>query len=126
MEHYLIDTNAVSHYLSGQLSGSGNDFMDEIIDATPNLSVISQIELLSWITPKQNIIQEFISDSLIINLTPDIIRLCIKIRRERKIKTPDAIIAATAIAQNLTLISDNVKDFSGIPDLRLINLKDLS
>jgi predicted nucleic acid-binding protein len=126
MEQYLIDTNAVSHYLSGQLSDAGNEFMDHIIDATPNLLIISQIELLSWITPKQAILQEFIDDSLVYNLTPEIVATCIKIRRERKIKTPDAIIAATAISHDLTLISDNVRDFAGIPGLKLSNLKDLT
>lgn len=70
MEQYLIDTNAVSHYLSAMLTQPGIDFMDDVINATPNLSVISQIELLSWETLKSSQISDFINDSLIFNITP--------------------------------------------------------
>ncbi|HAH54244.1 MAG TPA: hypothetical protein DCM02_02880 [Flavobacterium sp.] len=43
-----------------------------------------------------------------------------KIRRSKKIRTPDAIIAATAIVHNLTLIT-NDNDFNGIQKLKTIN-----
>jgi predicted nucleic acid-binding protein len=121
MEQYLIDTNAVSHYLSAILPQAGIDFMDKVIDATPNLSVISQIELLCWQTSKSSQISEFITDSLIFNITPEVVRICVSIRKNRKIKTPDAIIAATAIANNFTLITDNERDFENIPKLKIMN-----
>jgi|688.fasta_scaffold1151730_2 hypothetical protein len=41
MEHYLIDTNVVSDYLSASLPASGMDLMDKAIDAVPNISVIT-------------------------------------------------------------------------------------
>lgn len=50
MERHLIDTNIISDYFSGSFSEARLKFMDLIIDATPNLSVITQIELLSWKT----------------------------------------------------------------------------
>jgi predicted nucleic acid-binding protein len=40
------------------------------------------------------------------------------IRRDKKVKTPDAIIAATAIANDYTLISNNDKDFKSIQGLK--------
>lgn len=52
MEQYLIDTNVVSDYLSASLPAAGIDFLDTVIDAVPNLSVISQIEILCWNTDK--------------------------------------------------------------------------
>jgi predicted nucleic acid-binding protein len=45
----------------------------------------------------------------------------VNIRRNKKIKTPDAIIAATALAFDYTLISNNDKDFSDIKGLKYIN-----
>ena len=33
----------------------------------------------------------------------------------------DIFIAATAVAKNLTLVTENIKDFNGIPDLKLAN-----
>ncbi len=45
-----MDTNVVSDYLSASFSATGMQFMDTIIDIIPNLSVITQIELLCWNT----------------------------------------------------------------------------
>jgi predicted nucleic acid-binding protein len=99
------------------------NFIAEIIDATPNISVITQIEALSWVNPdkkKERFLKEFITDSTILMLTPEIVAETIKIRRSRKIKTPDAIIAATAIVNNFTLLT-NDNDFNGIQKLKTIN-----
>ena len=40
--------------------------------------------------------------------------LVIKIKQTKKIKLPDAIIAATALHYDMELITRNTKDFSGI------------
>jgi len=123
MEQYLIDTNVVSDYFSASLPISGLNFMDAVIDAVPNLSVITQIELLCWKTDslEEQRVKDFIEDSVVLDITPNVILHCVDIRRNRKVKTPDAIIAATAIAYDLTLISNNEKDFSQINGLRFIN-----
>ena len=57
----------------------------------------------------------------ILEITPDVILHCVNIRRNKKVKTPDAIIAATAIANDYTLISNNDKDFKSIQGLKYIN-----
>ena len=123
MEQYLIDTNVVSDYFSASIPASGLQFMDLVIDAVPNLSVISQIELLSWKTDAatEQRIKDFIADSNIFGISANVIAHCVNIRRNKKIKTPDAIIAATALAHDYTLITANEKDFSGIDGLNLIN-----
>jgi len=46
--------------------------------------------------------------------------VCVEIRRTRKIKTPDAIIAATAIVNDFTLLTSD-SDFDHIPNLKVIN-----
>jgi predicted nucleic acid-binding protein len=123
MEQYLIDTNGISDYFSASLSASGLQFMDSVIDAVPNLSVISQIELLCWKTDlhTEQAVKGFIADSEVLDITPDVIMHCVNIRRNKKIKTPDAIIAATALAHDYALISNNDKDFKGIKGLKYIN-----
>ena len=55
-----------------------------------------------------------------ISLTPAVVKQCVNIRRSQKIKTPDAIIAATAIVHNLTLITSD-SDFKNIADLVVLN-----
>ena len=97
--------------------------MSEIFDQTPIISVITEIEALSWISTdksKEQIVKSFIQDSTVLSLTPAIVAQCIKIRRSQKIKTPDAIIAATAIVHNLTLITSD-SDFNNIQGLKHMN-----
>lgn len=123
MEQYLIDTNVVSDYLSASLPHNGMLFLDTVIDAVPNLSIITHIELLCWNTDthtEQNV-KSFIADSRTLNITPDVIAYCVALRRNKKIKTPDAIIAATALAHGYILITNNEKDFVNINGLNLIN-----
>jgi len=97
--------------------------MDSVMDAIPNLSIISQIELLCWRTDaaKEQRVKEFIADSAIMDISPEVIMHCVSIRRNKRIKTPDAIIAATAMTYNLTLITRNAKDFEGIEGLAVMN-----
>lgn len=117
----MIDTNVVSDYLAATLPKTGIALMDQVIDAIPNISVITQIELLCWKTtkPVEQKVQNLIADSTVLLITPDVITHCVRIRRDKKIKMPDAIIAATALAYNLVLV--NIKDFEGVPRLRVIN-----
>ena len=123
MERYVIDTNTVSDYFSASLPENGLGFMDSVFDAIPVISIITQIELLCWNTNElieQNV-KAFIGDSLVLEITPDVVTHCVLLRRAKKIKTPDAIIAATALAYGYTLISNNEKDFAGIVGLKLLN-----
>ena len=123
MEQYLIDTNVVSDYFTASFPAGGLKLMDTVFDSVPNISVITQIELLCWQTDTLNElkVKEFISDSVIIEINPDVVSLCVDIRRGKKIKTPDAIIAATALAYDLTMITNNEKDFSHIKGLKIVN-----
>lgn len=123
MGQYLMDNNVISNYFSGLFTEKTIDFIADVIDQIPNISVITEIEALSWINPdksKEAIVQEFIQDATVLGLTPDVISECVKIRRSKKIKTPDAIIAATAIVHSLTLITSD-SDFNNIQGLQVID-----
>lgn len=123
MEQYLIDTNVVPDYFSASFPPAGMALMDIAIDAIPNISIITQIELLCWNTDAvttQNV-KNFIDDCNALDITPDVITHCVALRKNKKIKTPDAIIAATALAHSFTIITNNEKDFSNIKGLKIIN-----
>ena len=97
--------------------------MDKAIDATPNISIITQIELLCWNTDKittQNV-KDFVADSIVLDISPEVITQCVSLRKSKKIKIPDAIIAATALAFGYTIITNNEKDFNGIKGLKILN-----
>jgi hypothetical protein len=123
MERYIINTNVVSDYFSSSLSSTGIKFMDKVINAIPNLSVMTQIELLCWKTGEdtEQKIKEFIADSEVLEINPEVITQCVKIREGKMTKIPDAIIAATALAYGYKLITSNEKDFANIKGLKLIN-----
>ncbi len=73
-------------------------------------------------TPEDLItLNSFIKDSMVFELEQPVIIKTVEIRKKYKIKLPDAIIAATALTQNLVLLSRNVSGFKQIDGLNLIN-----
>ena len=121
---YLIDTNVFTKYTQEELSEKGNELVDGILNSfSCQISVITRIELLSWNTDQETIdlIEEFIGMSKEFGLTEEIITKTATMRRNIKIKLPDAVIATTALVNDLILVSDNDKDFGKIPNLRYVN-----
>jgi predicted nucleic acid-binding protein len=123
MERYLIDTNIISDYFTDSTPSNANAILDKIFDDIPNISIITQIELLSWKTEStlKKIINQFISDCKIFEINQEVVLKCAQLRQKRKIHTPDAIIAATAIVYGYTLITNNEKDFLNIKHLKVLN-----
>jgi predicted nucleic acid-binding protein len=122
---YLIDTNTVSDYLSRNFSPEAMQYLHGIVNSTPQISVMTRIELLSYLSPTIEIIRSFVGYASVMDMTEDIIIRTIALRRSRRIKIPDAIIAATALEYDLTLITHNTSDFQGIPNLKLLDAHSL-
>ena len=123
MEQYLIDTNVICDYLSNVIPIAQQKFIDDVVDDIPNISVITQIELLCQKTDaitKQNV-RNFISECKVYEIPESVIENCVTIRNSKKIKTPDAIIAVTALANNFTILSRNINDFKNINGLKHTN-----
>ena len=99
-------------------------FLNTVFNQERNLSVITKIELLGWKFPnpnKSDISYAFVDQSNLFPLSEDIVNKTIELRQRYKIKLPDAVIAATAIVHDFTLISRNDKDFSNINELSYFN-----
>jgi predicted nucleic acid-binding protein len=120
---YLIDTNAVIDYLSNKLPGTAMDFMHTVIDAVPNVSIVTKIEVLGFNASEQHYktLSNFISDATVLDLTNNVVEMSIEIRKKHRTKFPDAIIAATALVYDLVLISRNISDFKNINELKVID-----
>jgi predicted nucleic acid-binding protein len=120
-KRFLIDTSAVIKFLNESFPMNSLEFLDEILDKECTISFITQIELLAWDQSKENneIVKEFVFNSEILGFDQSIIERTIEIRKISKIKLPDALIAATAIEHNLTLLADNDKDFKKVERLGL-------
>jgi len=123
MDRYIIDSNVIVNYTSEKYSKKAMSFLADVIDEIPNISVITKIEVLSWrsaIMQEEENMRLFVNSLNLIRLSDIIVEKCIEIRRNHKIKTPDAIIAATAIVNDFTILTSD-SDFNPIPNLKIIN-----
>lgn len=121
---YLMDTNAVIEFLGGTLPTSGSDWLQGIIDQNlHHLSVINQIELLGFngSPAEMQTLEDFIDVTNLLPLSDVVVQKTIELRKNYKIKLPDAIIAATALAYNLTLITRNTADFQNVTGLACVD-----
>lgn len=122
---YLWDTNIVIYYLQQQFTPKAEKFIDEVIkQEKPCISAITEIELLCWKTvDDQDLItlQNFIDECKVIELEKAIKLKTAEIRKQHHIKLPDAIIAATSIVYDLTLITRNIADFKKIEGVKIFN-----
>jgi predicted nucleic acid-binding protein len=122
---YIWDTNTAIYYLQQQFPPAAEKFIDDsIIDSHPCISAITEIELLCWKTATEKdleVLHNFISDTLVIELERPIKLKTADIRKVHKIKLPDAIISATALVYDLTLITRNTSDFKNIQGLKVFD-----
>jgi hypothetical protein len=60
--------------------------MDTVIDAIPNLSIITQIELLCWKKDAftEQKVKDFIADSILLDISSDVISHCVNIVKVKK------------------------------------------
>jgi predicted nucleic acid-binding protein len=114
---YLMDTNIMVYLLQG--NPCVQHFAQEDMLA---ISCVTEMELLGRfqiLEKEKNIITRMLSRCLIIDINYYIKQLAIKIRQNVHVKLPDALIAATALQQNLTLVTAD-KGFNRIADLDLL------
>ncbi len=122
---YIWDTNMVIYYLQQQFPTAVEKFIDDLLkENQPCISVITEIELLCWKTASEKdllVVHNFINDTLVIELQSEIKTKTAEIRMHHRIKLPDAIIAATALVYDLTLLTRNTTDFKHIGQLKVID-----
>lgn len=122
---YLVDTNVLIDYLANALPAEYTHLVDDLIDNDElYISVITQIELLCFEAPEayQQACRNLISLAHTIPLQdPAITEKAIIVRRTARIKLPDAVVAATAIVLNRSLLSRNERDFKRVDKLQYLN-----
>lgn len=125
---FLIDTNIIIYSLKN--AGNVNDNFLKYKDDEMSLSVISYGELVfgakkSGSVEKNLKTVEYIKSIFsLVDVTPDVMdvfgELKAKIQKTgRIIDDMDLLIASTAIAENMILVTHNTKHFEKIPNLRI-------
>jgi predicted nucleic acid-binding protein len=119
----IFDTNVLI-YLSKFILKPERILSDEAA-----ISIITKIEVLGFQfqnNEEHKLLQAICNELKVISLTDLIAEETISIRQHYKIKLPDAVIYATALVENVPLLTNNIKDFKSIDrNVKLINPFDL-
>jgi len=109
---FVLDTNAVI-FLTTRGNVIPSSLENELDEADIFISVITEIELFSkpeLPSDEEESLRSFLSDRIsIVDITNEIKKVVIELRRTTKHKLPDCIVAATAIVLNATLLTADVR-----------------
>jgi hypothetical protein len=119
----LLDTNVLVYHVAGDLAATR--FLDETIaQESFYLSILSMIEFLGWHGHTNDEFvkcKELIELATILPISKEVADKAIELRRAKRVKLVDAVIASTALMNNLSLVTTNIRDFKGIRDLQIIH-----
>ena len=105
----LFDTNILIDYLNGVEAAR------EEIERSRHrcIRIITWMELLAGASDdaEEDVIDMFLRDFRVVDLTRRIARDAMEIRRSRRMRLPDAMIWASAHAESALLVTRNTKDF---------------
>jgi predicted nucleic acid-binding protein len=120
----LLDTNVLIYHIRLALTDEVTQQLGEALKAgRAFISVITRIEMLAW---KGHSDESLRQTTDLISLLPElpmseaVIEQAIRIRKTFGLKLPDAVIAATALAHGLQLMTANESDFKRVVGLELL------
>ena len=123
-QDYLIDSNVLIDYVAERIPAENTGFIEQIFEQQFLISVIVKIEVLGFndVPHKMAAMEEFVDWAHVIPLDEHVTLQTIMLRRKyKKLRLGDAIIAATALEHNLTLITHNTADFKNIDNLNILD-----
>lgn len=120
---YLVDTNILIYHTNG--SEAVRKFINENIkDTSLNISILTKIEFLGWDKHTPEGLKKcikLIDHANVYYLDEDITEKAIEIKKRVNIKLADAVIAATALVNDLSLVTRNIDDFKLLDELIIVN-----
>lgn len=116
----LLDSNILIY-----ASQPGNEFLDEWLEASGTMySAISFTEVLGYrgiTTEDEHLFEVMFAQLAMQPVSVSVLRKAAALRRVRRLKLGDAIIAATALETGSELVTRNEQDFRGSDGLQIIN-----
>ncbi|MEK7830216.1 MAG: type II toxin-antitoxin system VapC family toxin [Acidobacteriota bacterium] len=120
MSLMLIDSNIIIYSVQPEHSNLRNF----IAQNAPAVSAISYVEVVGYhkLTEQdRQFFEAFFSTAQVLSISKDVVEEAARLRQMKKLSLGDALIAATALKHQLTLVTRNVVDFAWIANLRLLN-----
>jgi predicted nucleic acid-binding protein len=115
-----LDTNVLIYYLDGvpEIAATVDTLLVE--QPRPFIATVTELEAFSFrfLTEEEVIrIDRLIQSLSVILLDSYLARKAAELRRLYRMKTPDSIVAATALFTHSTLLTRNIKDFRKVSGL---------
>lgn len=120
---YVLDTNAVIYYVGGE--NRALETMRPLLLSDEHTFILPSIAVTElWAGKNASAVEipafeEFMQTLLLFPIDIPLAKSAGDLRREYKLELGDAIIAATALAWDATLLTRNVRDFKKIPGLQI-------
>ena len=95
-----------------------------IADHAPAVSAVSYVEVLGYHQlhdEERQYLEEFFRLARVLPLVQAVLDQAVALRQQRKMSLGDALVAGTALAHGLTLVTRNVEDFQWIQGLSILN-----
>jgi len=115
----LIDSNIIIYSANPKQISLRDLLLKEV-----SVSLITKVEVLGYHSLSTNAkvyLEAFFDSTPTLIISETIADRAIKLRQQKSLSLGDAIIAATALVHNLTLVTRNDTDFRHIINLKLLN-----
>ncbi|QSV69307.1 MAG: type II toxin-antitoxin system VapC family toxin [Aphanizomenon flos-aquae DEX188] len=116
----LLDSNIIIYAAQPE-----NEFLREFIaENSPFVSALSRLEVLGYHQindEDKTYFEEFFNASQILPVSQAVIEQGVTLKQIKKMSLGDAIIAATGLVYDLTVVTRNIDDFRWITNLKLFN-----
>ena len=117
---YLLDSNFIIRLSRSEVGAV--EFFEKFDKVA--VSIITYMEVLGYNFKnviESNMVRDIFELMEILYIDEVIANKVIDIRKSIKIKLPDAIIAATALVNDYSLVTANIDDFKRLDELNIIN-----
>ena len=108
----LVDSDVLVDHLRGHRS------ISERAIASWAYSIVARAELFGG-TDAENRVRELLAEGVELGVSREVAERAGKIKRACRIPLPDAIVAATALVNDMTLVTRNAKHFVTVPELHV-------
>lgn len=117
MAEHLPDTNVFIAILKGDAT------LKNLVESSDSaVNTIVYLELIQGAKTKKEVIkiEKYLNRFELIHFDKDVSEMAIELTRTYSKSQPDAVIAATCLENDLTLLTYNVKDFQFIKNLKFL------
>ncbi len=116
----LIDSNIIIYAAQPRHA----DLRHWISHHAPVVSAVSYVEVLGYhrlTLLETHALELFFSAATILPIIQSILEEAVKLRQQKKMTLGDALIAATCLVHQLTLVTHNTKDFAWVTELNVFD-----